>query len=147
MIPGRRQHVSHVHAVSSGPSPQARSFAVDASFAGRRAWLVKVPEIVSRIAAPANATEDVIATFTSVSEPALTGASGARRIAREVFKFTVNEARASEVLGVEKARGVPLLYKMTVQPPTMGARILVAAGDTYRFEAFAAASGAVVSGK
>lgn len=144
MFPGRR--VNHVHAVSSGPGPQARSFAVDISSAGRRAWLVKVPDLLARIAAPADAIEDVIATFSSIPDPIFSGAAGSRRPTRALFKLSVNAARAAEILGADKAAGVPLWYKMTVQAPTMGARVLVAAGDTYRFEGMGAASGAVVRG-
>jgi hypothetical protein len=145
MYRGGSKQTSRVHAASSGPAPPARSYAVDISSAGRRAWLVKVPAILARIAEPHNASGDEIATFASTtSGPSLGATKGSER-SRESFKLVVNSDRCVEVLGAEKAAAVPTLYKMTVAPPSVGARILVASGDTYRFEAQVAASGTVVS--
>ena len=131
----------------SGPGPTSRTYAVDLTQSERRAWLVKVPELIAEIARSSTAPTDIIGTFdveAGAGAGAGTGAGAAGLRKRSRFSFEVSKARAAEVLGAERAASIPTRYAFTLEPPSVGARILVQSGTTFNFQGVAAASGAII---
>ena len=106
-------------------------------------WLLKVPEIVAKIAA--GSSEGVLGTFSSSA--ALPAGSGLKR-PRTQLRLELDAARVEQALGAEAAKSAPTRYNLLLEQPAFGARILTTdERGQFNFEGVVHIGGAVVRGR
>jgi hypothetical protein len=107
---------------AAAPAPPSTTFALDTADVERRVWLVKVPDCVAEVVAPAAATNADVASFIVVGQTAGGGGGSSRKRPRISLKVELNPARVVEVLGEGALGRTPTKFDLFLEEP-IGARI------------------------